>query len=119
MEVVIGSGEAMNTVYAGHENRDSQNWIATAGRGALRVAWHTIRLPILTLLVLMEPLVCWLLSLARDTGRADGIVLGIVLAKTVLPVLDGARDLRRDRDAADPVLPADPAVFDALILDHT
>lgn len=66
--VAVLPGEDMNTVYARHENRDSQNWIATAGRSALRVAWHTIRLPILTLLVLMEPLVCWLLSLAAILG---------------------------------------------------
>lgn len=61
-------GEAMNTVYARHESRDSQSWIAAAGRSALRVTWHTIRLPILTLLVLMEPLICWLLSLAAILG---------------------------------------------------
>jgi len=58
----------MNTVYDRHETRDSQSWIVAAGRGAMRLSWHTIRLPILTLLVLMEPLVCWLLSLAAILG---------------------------------------------------
>ena len=58
----------MNTAYNRHHTPDSQHWLATVGRGALRVTWHTIRLPTLTLLVLMESLICRTLSLLAIFG---------------------------------------------------
>jgi hypothetical protein len=58
----------MNTVYTRHDTPDSQHWLAVACRGVLRVTWHAIRLPALTLLVLMEPLICRTLSLLAILG---------------------------------------------------
>ena len=58
----------MNTVYTRHDISDSRNWLSVAGRGLLRLTWHTIRLPVLTLLVLMEPLICRTLSLLAILG---------------------------------------------------
>jgi hypothetical protein len=58
----------MNSAYTGREIPDSPNWLAATGRGALRLTWHTIRLPALALLVTMEPLVCGLLSLLAMLG---------------------------------------------------
>ena len=58
----------MNTVYTRHGDPESQHWLAATGRGALRLTWHTVRLPALTLLVLLEPLICRTLSLLAILG---------------------------------------------------
>lgn len=58
----------MNTVYPRDSNSASRHWLGVAGRGALRVAWHAIRLPALTLLVVMEPLICRTLTLLAILG---------------------------------------------------
>ena len=58
----------MNTVYSDHEDRGSRHWIASACRGILRLTWHAIRLPSLTLLVLLQPVICWTLSLVGLLG---------------------------------------------------
>ncbi len=42
--------------------------MAATGRGTLRLAWHAIRLPILALLVVMEPFVRVILSLLAALG---------------------------------------------------
>ena len=43
-------------------------WLAAGGRGALRLAWHAIRLPSLSLLVVMEPVVRGVLSVIAVLG---------------------------------------------------
>ena len=58
----------MNTVYPRDNTSASPHWFGVAGRGALRVAWHVIRLPSLTLLVVMEPLICRALTLLAMLG---------------------------------------------------
>lgn len=58
----------MNTVSTREDTSSSRSWLAVGGRGALRLTWHTIRLPALALLVTMEPLVCGLLSLLAILG---------------------------------------------------
>jgi hypothetical protein len=47
-------------------------FVAASARGALQLSWHAIRLPILALLIVMEPFVCAICS-----GIA---VLGVVFA---------------------------------------
>ncbi len=58
----------MNSIYTRDSNPDAPRWLGIAGRGALRVTWHAIRLPSLTLLVLVEPLICRTLSLLAILG---------------------------------------------------
>lgn len=58
----------MNSVDTRQVTSSSPNWLAVGGRGALRLVWHTIRLPALALLATMEPLVCRLLSLVAMLG---------------------------------------------------
>lgn len=58
----------MNSIYTRDSNPDAPRWLSIAGRGALRVTWHAIRLPSLTLLVLMEPLICRMLTLLAILG---------------------------------------------------
>ena len=58
----------MNTVYPRDGDSESPHWLGAAGRGALRVTWHAIRLPSLTLLVVMEPLICRTLTLLAILG---------------------------------------------------
>ena len=58
----------MNSTYTRDSNADAPRWLGIASRGALRVTWHAIRLPSLTLLVLMEPLICRTLSLLAILG---------------------------------------------------
>jgi hypothetical protein len=42
--------------------------LLAGGRGVLRLAWHTIRLPSVALLVVMEPVVCGVLSMIAVLG---------------------------------------------------
>jgi hypothetical protein len=58
----------MNTVSTPHDVRRSERWFAAVGRVALRAGWHAVRLPILTLLALMEPLICRSLSMIALLG---------------------------------------------------
>jgi hypothetical protein len=58
----------MNSVFSRDNASESPHWLGIAGRGALRVTWHAIRLPALTLLVVMEPLICRALTLLAILG---------------------------------------------------
>jgi len=62
----------MNTLPVQSTEEIPSRWWMAGGRGALRLAWHAIRLPCLALLVVMEPLVRSVLSTIA--------VLGVIFA---------------------------------------
>ncbi len=58
----------MNTACPRDNTSESRHWLGIASRGVLRVTWHAIRMPSLTLLVVMEPLICRTLTLLAILG---------------------------------------------------
>jgi len=62
----------MGTVTSSPSPAKETGPIASSGLFALRVAWHSIRIPVLAMLVVLEPFVCVLLSALA--------VLGIIVA---------------------------------------
>jgi hypothetical protein len=69
-------GGAMNPVSIPQEGTDSRHWIAEGGIGILRLSWNAIRIPTLALLVVMEPIVCGLLSAVA----ALGVIVSLIFA---------------------------------------
>lgn len=69
----------MNSSSAQDEGGSTSQWIAHGGRGALRLSWTVVRLPMLALLVVMEPFVCGALSVLAALGVFVTLLLEFVV----------------------------------------
>ena len=72
------AGRLMNSVTT-HDASDIRRRIAELGHGLLRFSWTAVRVPLLALLVAMEPIVCWILGAVAVLGIMVSLLFEFVV----------------------------------------
>lgn len=69
----------MSSISAQHDDSDTRQRLARVGRGIVHFSWSAVRLPLLALLVTMEPIVCWVLSAIAVLGVLVSLLFEFVV----------------------------------------
>lgn len=77
--VLVSSGGLMSSISAQHDDSDARQRLASVGRGIVHFSWAAVRLPLLALLVTMEPIVCWVLSAIAVLGVLVSLLFEFVV----------------------------------------
>ena len=69
----------MNSLTAQRAAANTRNRLAGIGRGLIHFSWTAVRVPLLALLVTMEPLVCWILGAVAVLGVLVSLLFEFVV----------------------------------------
>ena len=72
-------GGLMNSIFSQHDGADARRRLTDVGRGLLRFSWTAVRVPLLALLVTLEPIICWVLSAIALLGVLVSLMFEFVV----------------------------------------
>jgi hypothetical protein len=69
----------MNSIFSQHDGAVARRRLTDVGRGLLRFSWTAVRVPLLALLVTLEPIICWVLSAIALLGVLVSLMFEFVV----------------------------------------